>query len=156
MRDSTKFLHSIDVSPAKLENSGHSEQSGYQAISPTSIKLRELILEYKYSFPDTNSNHGDFYDCLPMKRHPYRLDPVKEKHILTIILLYPVQVTGDEVGNANQSQYVHLLLQKDSTSIAKVVQFGMNNSPATFLRLIKTVGSDIDGCDPILIMCSSA
>ncbi|KAL5015543.1 hypothetical protein ScPMuIL_007374, partial [Solemya velum] len=50
-------------------------------------ELKDLILEYKHLFPDTPGKTDVIYhdvdvgDALPVKQHPYRVNPLKEEHL---------------------------------------------------------------------------
>ena len=84
------FIDKSDPGPSKVENSdilrnlnnklSHLEPSQQEA-------LKQLIHEYEHLFPDIPTRTDKIYhdviveDSKPIKQHPYRMNPLKQKYI---------------------------------------------------------------------------
>ena len=84
------FIDKSDPGPSKLENSDilrnlnnklfHLEPSQQE-------ELKQLIHEYEHSFPDIPTRTDKIYhdviveDSKPIKQHPYRMNPLKQKYL---------------------------------------------------------------------------
>ena len=84
------FINKYDPGPSKLENSDILRNLNYKFshLEPSQQEeLKQLIHEYEHLFPDiptrTDKIYHDFIveDSKPIKQHPYRMNPLKQKYL---------------------------------------------------------------------------
>ena len=84
------FIDKSDPGPSKLENSDilRNLNSKLSHLEPSQQEeLKQLIHEYEHLFPDIPTRTDKIYhdviveDSKPIKQHPYRMNPLKQKHL---------------------------------------------------------------------------
>ena len=83
------FIDKSDPGPSKLENSDilRNLNNKLSHLEPSQQKeLKQLIPEYEHLFPDIPTRTDKIYhdviveDSKPIKQHPYRMNPLKQKY----------------------------------------------------------------------------
>ena len=84
------FIDKSDPGPSKLENSDilRNLNNKISHLEPSQQEeLKQLIHEYEHLFPDIPTRTDKIYhdviveDSKPIKQHPYRMNPLKQKHL---------------------------------------------------------------------------
>ena len=84
------FIDKSDPGPSKLENSDilRNLNNKLSHLEPSQQEeLKHLIHEYEHLFPDIPTRTDKIYhdviveDSKPVKQHPYRMNPLKQKHL---------------------------------------------------------------------------
>ena len=84
------FIDKSDPGPSKLENSDilKNLNNKLSHLEPSQQEeLKQLIHEYEHLFPDIPTRTDKIYhdviveDSKPIKQHPYRMNPLKQKHL---------------------------------------------------------------------------
>ena len=84
------FIDKSDPGPSKLENSDilRNLNNKLSHLEPSQQEeLKQLIHEYEHLFPDIPTRTDKIYhdviveDSKPIKQHPYRMNPLKQKHL---------------------------------------------------------------------------
>ena len=84
------FIDKSDPGPSKLENSDilRNLNNKLSHLEPSQQEeLKQLIYEYEHLFPDIPTRTDKIYhdviveDSKPIKQHPYRMNPLKQKHL---------------------------------------------------------------------------
>ena len=84
------FIDKSDPGPSKLENSDilKNLNNKLSHLKPSQQEeLKQLIHEYKHLFPDIPTRTDKIYhdviveDSKPIKQHPYRMNPLKQKYL---------------------------------------------------------------------------
>ena len=84
------FIDKSDPGPSKLENSdilGNLNNKLSHLEPSQQEELKQLIHEYEHLFPDIPSRTDKIYhdviveDSKPIKQHPYRMNPLKQKYL---------------------------------------------------------------------------
>ena len=84
------FIDESDPGPSKLENSDilRNLNNKLSHLEPSQQEeLKQLIHEYKHLFPDIPTTTDKIYhdviveDSKPIKQHPYRMNPLKQKYL---------------------------------------------------------------------------
>ena len=83
------FIDKSDPGPSKLENSDilRNLNNKLSHLEPSEQELKQLIHEYGYLFPDIPTRIDKIYhdviveDSKPIKQHPYRMNPLKQKYL---------------------------------------------------------------------------
>ena len=84
------FIDKSDPGPSKLENSDilRNLNNKLSHLEPSQQeKLKQLIHEYEHLFPDIPTRTDKIYhdviveDSKPIKQHPYRMNPLKQKYL---------------------------------------------------------------------------
>ena len=84
------FIDKSDSGPSKLEKSGilRNLNNKISHLEPSQQEeQKQLIHEYEHLFPDIPTRTDKIYhdviveDSKPIKQHPYRMNPLKQKHL---------------------------------------------------------------------------
>ena len=84
------FIDKSDPGPSKLENSDilRNLNNKLSHLEPSQQEeLKQLIHEYEHLFPDISTRTDKIYhdviveDSKPIKQHPYRMNPLKQKYL---------------------------------------------------------------------------
>ena len=84
------FIDKSDAGPSKLQNSGilRNLNNKISHLEPSQQEeLKQLIHEYELLFPDIPTRTDKIYhdviveDSKPIKQHPYRMNPLKQKYL---------------------------------------------------------------------------
>ena len=84
------FIYKSDPGPSKLENSDilRNLNNKHSHLEPSQQEeLKQLIHEYEHLFPDIPTRTDKIYhdviveDSKPIKQHPYRMNPLKQKYL---------------------------------------------------------------------------
>ena len=84
------FIDKSDPGPSKLENSDilRNLNNKLSHLEPSQQEeLKQLIHEYEHLFPDITTRTDKIYhdviveDSKPIKQHPYRMNPLKQKYL---------------------------------------------------------------------------
>ena len=88
--ENSDFIYKSDPGPSKLENSDilRNLNNKLSHLEPSQQEeLKQLIHEYEHLFPDIPTRTDKIYhdviveDSKPLKQHPYRMNPLKQKHL---------------------------------------------------------------------------
>ena len=84
------FIDKSDPGPSKLENSdilGNLNNKLSHLEPSQQEELKQLIHKYEHLFPDITTRTDKIYhdviveDSKPIKQHPYRMNPLKQKYL---------------------------------------------------------------------------
>ena len=117
------FIDKSDPGPSKLENSDilRNLNNKLSHLEPSQQEeLKQLIHEYEHLFPDIPTRTDKIYhdviveDSKPIKQHPYRMNPLKQKHLQDEVK-YLLEIDFIEPSQSNYSSPCILVPKSNGT-----------------------------------------